>query len=272
MDISDLALRAIVDYVSRRGGADLSGYRESYLKRRIEYRMKSAGVDSVENYLKLLRTSDEEIKNLLDAITINVTEFMRDKTPFESFRKNVLKEIVERKKGSGSNIIRIWSAGCSYGEEPYSIAICVMEELNEDWRVTIYATDVDENCLNFAKNGVYEEKSILNLDPKIVEKYFEKINGKFKVKPILQKCVKFRKHDLIKDPPISRHFDVIFCRNVIIYFNDKQKDKVFADFYDSLSIEGYLIIGKSETIPEKFKSHFDCINLRDKIYKKVSGR
>ncbi len=265
----DLAFRSLISYVSRETGVDLSGYRESYLRRRVEFRMKVLGYGDIESYLRLLRNDREEVVRLLNTITINVTEFMRDVTPFKVFMEELLPEIADRKKRAGSRILRFWSAGCSCGEEPYSIAICVKEALGDSWQVTIYATDIDEECLRVAQRGVYKASQLRNLSDDVIERYFERVGNDYAVKSLLKRCVRFKKHDLTSEPPVSKYFDAVFCRNVMIYFSERQKEKVVKDFYDALVEGGYLIIGRSETLPASAKDLFECVNLREKIYRKV---
>lgn len=260
-----------MNYVSRLSGVDLSRYRESYLKRRVELRMKILGFQTFEQYLRYLRLNGhDEVKRLIDTITINVTEFMRDKTPFEYFMKVILPTIAEKKRKVGSNILRFWSAGCSCGEEPYSIAICTLEALGRGWNLSIYATDIDEKCLEIAKEGFYRASQLKNLRADIVRKYFDKEEDGYRVKRFLKRYIRFKKHDLTTEKPVSRYFDVIFCRNVMIYFSEKQKVKVVQDFYDALVDGGYLIIGKSETLPMGFKDKFECVSLKEKVYRKIS--
>lgn len=268
----DLAFKSLINYISRISKVDLSGYRESYLKRRIELRMKMLGIQSFDQYLRYLRLNeDDEVKRLIDTITINVTEFMRDKTPFEYFMKVILPEIANRKRKVGSNILRFWSAGCSCGEEPYSIAICVLEALGKNWNISIYATDIDERCLEIAKDGFYRKEQLKNLRIDLIKKYFDKEDEGYRVKSFLKRYVRFKKHDLTTEKPVSRYFDTIFCRNVMIYFSEKQKVKVVQDFYDALVDRGYLIIGKSETLPMGFKDKFECVSLREKVYRKIKS-
>lgn len=259
----------LLNKVSRLSGINLSMYRESYIKRRIDFRMKTIGIGSYYEYYQFLMTDKNELKNLINTITINVTEFMRDKTPFEVFMREVLPRIKERKLKSNSRLLRVWSAGCSCGEEPYSIAICVSEFFEKDWIISIYATDIDDNCLHSARMGVYNPEQLKNLGENLKLKYFEKINGKYIVRNLIKKYIKFKKHDLTTQPPIASYFDAIFCRNVMIYFSEKQKRKVLNDFYNSLSDSGYLIIGRSEIIPSEFKTKFKPIDLKEKIYIKT---
>lgn len=259
----------LVRKISKSSGIILTGYRDSYLKRRIDLRMKAAGADNYAAYMGLLERDQHEMKEVINALTVNVTEFMRDKTPFLFFREEILPDIMERKNKSKSNIVRFWSAACSYGEEPYSIGICSKEVLPEDWSVSIYATDIDEKCLEGASQGIYSKEQLKNLDPLLIKKYFEPSGEDFKVRNIHKLLIRFKKHDLTSEPPISKHFDAVFCRNVMIYFNENQKIKMLNDFYDSLANNGYLIIGKSETLPVEIRELFIPINIKEKVFQKV---
>lgn len=259
----------LVRKISKSSGIVLTGYRDSYLKRRIDLRMKAAGVDNYAKYLGLLERDQSEMKEVINTLTVNVTEFMRDKTPFMFFREEILPDIMERKKQCKSNIVRFWSAACSYGEEPYSIAICSKEVLPDDWTVSIYATDIEEKCLKGASQGIYSREQLKNLDPSLVMKYFEPSGEDFKVKNIRKLSIRFQKHDLTSEAPISKHFDAVFCRNVMIYFNEGQKIKMLKDFYEALSDDGYLIIGKSETLPIEIRELFAPVSVKEKIFKKV---
>jgi chemotaxis protein methyltransferase CheR len=259
----------LIKKASRSSGTDLTGYRNNYLRRRIDLRMRAVGIDNYATYTRLLDKNKNEITEFMNAITINVTEFMRDKTPFIFFRNEILPDLIERKKKSYSNTVRFWSAACSNGEEPYSIGICSKEVLPADWGISIYATDIDEDSLNRASKGIYREDQLKNLDPILIQKYFEPSGKDFKVRNINKLLIRFIKHDLTSEPPVSKHFDVVFCRNVMIYFNEDQKVKMLNDFYNSISEEGYLIIGKSENLPGEIREMFTPVSVRDKIFKKV---
>ncbi|AIY89723.1 CheR family methyltransferase [Geoglobus acetivorans] len=266
----DIAFKMLISYVSKQSGIDLNQYRESYLKRRIELRMKATGNKTFEEYLSFLRKNGKkEIEELINTIAINVTEFMRDVTPFKFFMERILPDIANRKHKVKSNMLRFWSAGCSNGEEPYSIAICIYESLGSDWLFTIYATDIDLDSLEKAKEGYYDASQLKNLNKTLLYKYFEKEDDGYRVKSFLKRHIRFKRHDLTTDTPVSKYLDGIFCRNVIIYFNDSQKSKIFNDFYNALVNRGYLIIGKSETLPSEFNDKFKCINLKDKVYQKT---
>jgi chemotaxis protein methyltransferase CheR len=260
----------LVQKASRSSGVALTSYRDNYLRRRIDLRMKAVGIDNYATYTRLLDKNKNEITEFLNAITINVTEFMRDKTPFTFFRSEILPDLMKRKRKSQSNSVRFWSAACSNGEEPYSIGICSKEVLPADWSISVYATDIDEDSLNRASKGVYSKEQLKNLDPTLIQKYFEPAGKDFKVRNIHKLLIRFMKHDLTSESPVSKHFDAVFCRNVMIYFNEKQKVKMLTDFYNSLSDGGYLIIGKSETLPDEIRELFTAVSIRDKIFKKCN--
>jgi len=259
----------LVRKISKASGIVLNGYRDSYLRRRIDLRIKTLGLENYTMYLRFLENNPEEVEEAINAITVNVTEFMRDKTPFLFFREQILPEIMDKKKKAQSNMVRFWSAACSNGEEPYSIGICSKEVLPEDWSISIYATDIDINCLNKASKGVYSQEQLNNLDLAHIQKYFEPAGEAFKIKNIPKLLLRFKRHDLTSEPPISKFFDTVFCRNVMIYFNEKQKVKMLKDFYNSLSEGGYLIIGKSETLPPEIRELFIPVSIKEKVFKKA---
>lgn len=269
MDVNTGDFKLLMRTISKLSGITLSGYRESYLQRRIDLRMKIVRMDDYTEYKKLIEKDPEEFKMILNHLTVNVTEFMRDKTPFMYFQDKLLSDVMERKKNANSKLVRFWSAGCSNGEEPHSISICAREFFPADWNVSIYATDIDDNCLKHASEGLYCEKQLQNVDRKLISKYFDPLEGNFKKKKLQNLTIRFKKHDLTGDSPVSKHFDVVFCRNVMIYFNEEQKIKMFNNFYESLSHGGYLIIGKSETMPPEVRDLFKPVSLRNKIYAKV---
>jgi chemotaxis protein methyltransferase CheR len=258
----------LVQKASKSSGVALTGYRDNYLRRRIDLRMKAVGIDNYATYTRLLDKNKNEITEFLNAITINVTEFMRDKTPFLVFQKDILPDLIEKKKKSHNNLVRFWSAACSNGEEPYSIGICSREVLPADWSISIYATDIDEDSLHRASKGIYNKEELKNVDSTLIQKYFEPSGKDFKIRNINKLSIRFMKHDLTSEPPVSKHFDAVFCRNVMIYFNEEQKIKMLTDFYNALSDDGYLIIGKSETLPDEIRELFSVVTIREKIFRK----
>jgi len=264
----DEEFQFLVQKASKSSGVALNGYRDSYLRRRIDLRMKAVGIDNYTTYSRFLEKNKNEVTEFMNTITINVTEFMRDKTPFLFFQNEILPDLIKKKNKSQNHMARFWSAACSNGEEPYSISICAKEILPADWNISIYATDIDEDSLGRASKGIYSKEQLKNLNPEYIQKYFESSGKDFKIKSMNRLSIRFMKHDLTSQPPVSKHFDAVFCRNVMIYFNEDQKIKMLTDFYNSLSDESYLIIGKSETLPDEIRELFSPVSIKEKIYKK----
>lgn len=221
-----------------------SNYKEDYIKRRILSRMRLTNTADFEAYHKYLLSNPQEADLLRNALTINVTKFFRDPEVFEVIRREVLPDLAHR-KGS----IRIWCAGCATGEEPYSLAILAHElmALHKNVSVTIYATDIDTVVLQKAMAGVYDRKALENVDEKRLRKHFiSHDDGTFEVRLHLKSLVRFREHDLMSGVPIARYLDAITCRNVTIYFTEKQKNDLAHLFYSALAADGYYIMGKTE--------------------------
>jgi chemotaxis protein methyltransferase CheR len=227
-------------------------------------RLQHRGYDSYQEYYNLLKFHPEgrlEIRELLDLITIGETYFFRNRAQFNVLMKFVLPEIIQRKEHAQDRCMRIWSAGCSRGDEPYSIAIAIMEvlpSLNE-WRISILGTDINRNGLACAKEAIYGEKDIVHLPKEYLDKYFKVQGSTYLLHPDVRKLVQLEYHNLVKDPFIDermQNIDLIFCRNVTIYFNGKTTQQVIENFYNCLTEEGYLFLGHTETlwqIPNKFE-------------------
>jgi chemotaxis protein methyltransferase CheR len=219
-------------------------------------RLQHRGYDSYQEYYNLLKFHPEgrlEIRELLDLITIGETYFFRNKAQFNVLMKFVLPEIIQRKEHAQDKCIRIWSAGCSRGDEPYSIAMAIMEvlpSLNE-WRISILGTDINRNGLACAKEALYGEKDIGHLPKEYLDKYFKVQDSTYILHPDVRKSVQLEYHNLVKDPFIDermQNIDLIFCRNVTIYFNGKTTQQVIENFYNCLAEEGYLFLGHTETL------------------------
>ena len=259
--------------LKRRLGIDLSGYKDQFIKRRVYARMLTCNVKSVSQYLRLLERSVEERRSFLDALSINVSCFFRDSYVWGVVKEKVLRKAIEDKIWKRGRL-QIWSAGCSYGQEPYTIAILILElakELGTLPPVTIYATDIDEDALERAKIGVYPPMEVKNVPPQLLREYFLWMNGKYKVRNEVKALVRFRRHDLINQPPL-KFIHIIFYRNVQIYLSRECQIKVLRNFYTSLNPPGYLILGTSETIGEEGKDLFELISTYARIYKKKVKR
>lgn len=245
-----------------------SNYKEDYIKRRVLSRMRLTNAADYEAYHRYLLANPQEIDLLRNALTINVTKFFRDPEVFEVMRREVLPDLARRK-----GTIRIWCAGCATGEEPYSIAILVheMTTLHPDVSVTIYATDIDTVVLQKAANGIYDRKALENVDERRLRKHFiSHDDGTFEVRPHVKDLVRFRKHDLMSGVPIARYLDAVTCRNVTIYFTERQKNDLTHLFHSALASDGYYVIGKTEYLGREVEHLFTPYNVMQKILRKAA--
>ncbi|HUL30306.1 MAG TPA: protein-glutamate O-methyltransferase CheR, partial [Thermodesulfobacteriota bacterium] len=227
-------------------------------------RLQHRGYDSYREYYNLLKFHPEgrvEIRELLDLITIGETYFFRNKAQFDVLMRFVLPEIMEKKEHSRDKRIRIWSAGCSGGDETYSIAIAMMEVIPSygQWDLSILGTDINRTGLGCAKEAVYAEKHISHLPKEYLGKYFKTVGSTYRLSPHVREFVHFEYHNLAKDPFIHegmQNADVIFCRNVMIYFDSQTTERVINHFHNCLARNGYLFLGHTETlwqITQKFE-------------------
>lgn len=265
----DQGFLALQKRIFKERGLDLSQYREKCLKRRIDVRLRATGVHGYLEYMAVLKKDPSEYDRLFDALTINVTNFFRDKSAYRIIEDTVIPELVSSKKREGKRIIRVWSAGCASGEEPYSMAILFHKILGErigDYLISIYATDIDDKVMEKAKRAEYEAGTVSGVDEKILRRYFN-CNLKYNLKEEIKQMVRFKRHDLISDRPLA-HLDIILCRNVLIYFSRGLQMRLFGEFYEALNKGGYLILGKTESLAGKPAGLLQPVNIRERIYRK----
>ncbi|RLF90907.1 protein-glutamate O-methyltransferase CheR [Thermococci archaeon] len=258
--------------IFKRLGVSMEAYKDSYLQRRIRARMRKLGITDYMEYYKLLKTNKDEFEELLFTIAINVTEFFRDPIVWKTFQNKILPELIDFKKKYGSRSIKIWSAACSTGQEPYSIAMTLYEVLGQNlggFRVSILATDIDKEALQAAMRGEYPVDAVEKQVPKhMILKYFDRISEeRYRIKPFVKRLVTFRLLNLLSSP-YPKGFDVIFIRNVLIYMNREAQEEIFKKLYDSLEDHGYLILGKTETILGDATKLFKLYDLVARVYKK----
>ena len=266
--IEQMYFKRILNHIKNVLKIDVTQYKDSYIMRRLRVRMKATKCKTFKEYYEYLKSHSDENEKLAETLTVNVTEFWRDLTVYKEIQKIIDGWVADRKIRK----IRIWSAGCSSGEEPYGIAIILSEAMEKHKRkllnALITATDIDKEILAKAKRGVYHAKQLKNLPPQIIEKYFIKLNDEeYMIKNTLKKFVKFQYHDLIKDPPL-KNMDMVLCRNVIIYFDKKIQEEIFLKFYEALNPGGFLILGKTEILHGEAKKLFKTYNARERIYQK----
>lgn len=239
---------------------DLSAYKPAQLHRRIKSLMNRIGVDSYIEYTNLIKSNEAERDRFLNYITINVTEFFRNPQLFLELGKKIKEEMLV------NNInLKIWSAACSQGSEPYSLAMLI-REISPYGRHEIIATDIDGPILDRAKEGKYAYSEIKNISEELLNKYFKKKNEEYYVEPIIKSMVAFKKHDLILDD-YFRNLDLIVCRNVVIYFNSSIKNEIYKRFHSALKMGGLLFVGATESIYNYKELGFDKVGTF--IYRKI---
>ena len=254
-------------------GLDCEQYKESCLKRRIAVRLRATGAENYLGYLRVLRLDPEEYARLMNELTINVTQFFRDPDVYKKLWRNVIPDLVNAKKGMGSRTLRVWSAGCASGEEPYSIAVLLEEVLGEDagrWNIRILGSDFDDRSLAAAKEGVYYDLEMLKgIEP---SKYFEadqvQDGSRWRAKEGIKRKTRFEKVNLLAETE-ARRFDMVFCRNVLIYFGRQVQAKIIESLSRSILREGYLVLGKSETLGQEASRSFRAVFPRERIYKLI---
>ena len=246
-------------WVYRELGINLLAYKPEQLNRRINSLMQRNGISSLEEYKTVIKNDSEQRQKFLDFITINVTEFFRNPEIFDCLEESIKKELLTKSKN-----LKVWSAACSIGCEPYSLAI-MLNRINRNGINTIIATDIDNTILAKAKKGEYTNAEIKNVKSDELDKFFEKRDDKYYIDDSIKSMVTFRKHDLILDSYES-NFDLILCRNVVIYNNDV-KEKIYMKFAESLKPGGLLFVGATESIYKYKEFGFD--KLSTFIYQKV---
>ena len=260
----------LLDYLKASRGFDFSAYKVSTLMRRIQKRMHDVEVESYAAYTDYLEVHPDEFGPLFDTVLINVTSFFRDAPAWEYLKAHILPRILEDKPRGAP--VRIWCAGCASGEEAYTLAMLLCEAIGEDGlrqRAKIYATDADEGALVTARQGIYDQRHIEGVPAELLEKYFEKVHGRYRFRTDLRRCLIFGRHDLVQDAAISR-LDLLACRNTLMYFNSEAQEKILARFHFALNKAGYLFLGKAETLLSH-NSSFKPVDLKHRIFARTTS-
>lgn len=263
-------LNKLIYKVRKDRGLDLHQYRRAYVERRLATRMRVLNLHTYRQYERYLDEKPDEYTTLLDTLTINVTDFFRDETVYELFRSQVLPMLLDDKAKMRQRQIRLWSAGCATGEEVYSITMAILSALGEradQFLFTVFGTDIDPKALEIAKRGVYDIGKLQHIPKGDRARFVERSNETFTFKPEVMHHTKFRALNLFEDEPIHI-VDVIFCRNVFIYFTREQQAKVLEGFWTALHRGGYLVLGRSEKMAASLVQRFELVNGRERIYKK----
>jgi len=228
-------------------------YKVKPLARRVRSRMRRIGVEDYDDYAMLLRSSKGEKAKLKDALTINLTSFFRNKTVFETLKTEILPYMKDP---------AIWSAGCANGAEPYALAI-LCKELNMNF--SVLGTDIDKESIKEACEGIYDEMAVKELPSYYKLKYFEKVDKGYKVIKEIRDLVAFRNLDL-KHVNYKNRFDLVVCRNVLIYMTKEFQEKILKSFSAAMKENGYLVLGKVESLPNSVRDIYKPVSIRDRIY------
>jgi chemotaxis methyl-accepting protein methylase len=257
--------------ISVERGFGCASYKEKCLRRRIAVRMRARGVHSYADYARLLDGDAPEFDKLIDALTINVTKLFRNREAWDAIAARVLPEVLPP---GGTGPVRVWSAGCSRGQEPYSLAVLLHRHLEQQGRlrelsrVQVLATDIDQRCLATAARGGFDEEDFAEVPAAIRQRYFAP-EAPFRVDPAAAALVRFQTHDLLRDPaPIPGGFQLVMCRNVLIYFDRESQERCFSTFFDALAPGGFLVLGKVETLLGEARKRFLAVDARERIFRK----
>jgi chemotaxis protein methyltransferase CheR len=242
---ADFEMYRILIY--KESGIHFTPTNRSILESRLKEQLREKGINSAREYYSTLTGNQGELKSFLDSITTNLTRFFRNQAQFDALEHHVVPQLINQKRPGGSNTIKIWSAGCSTGEEPYTIAMLMSEVLPPQWKYEILASDISLKCLMTAKEGFYAESRIVGVPDGHLKKYFDKVEGGYKVRQEIMSKIRFDYHNLINDSGL-RGLDVVFCRNVIIYFDEAAQTSVINRFWDAMASKSFLFIGHSESL------------------------
>lgn len=256
--------------ISADRGFGCASYKEKCLRRRIAVRMRARGVHTYADYARILDTDTTEYDRLLDALTINVTKLFRNWDAYAAMAEQVVPALWHQELPA----IRVWSAGCSTGDEPYSLGIlfhryaATKGMLAQIDRVKILGTDIDKQCLAAAERGQFDEADFADTPDELRSRYFSE-TPPFTVSAAVRQLVRFERRDLLSDAPPPGPHDLIVCRNVLIYFDRDTQERLFEMFHDALAPKGFLVLGKVETLLGRARSRFAPVDARERIFRRL---
>jgi two-component system CheB/CheR fusion protein len=264
--------RQRVDHILKlllsRSGHDFRSYKRTTVLRRIHRRMGLNGVSTLREYARLLDSSAPEVEALAQDLMVTVTGFFRDREAWEALDREVIGPLVARKEQGSS--IRIWTPGCASGEEAYSLAMLLAEQVGSSGKnidMKIFATDSKDPNLTTSRTGLFAEAAVAGIFPQRLQRFFEKLDGSYRIRRELRELILFASHNLLRDPPFSR-VDLISCRNLLIYFEPEVQKKVLSLFHFALDEGGYLFLGSAETVG-KGDDLFEAVSNKWRIYRRV---
>src|SRR5208282_4908945 len=274
ISISDEVFKQFRDFIYEKSGIFIPENKKYFIENRLGRRIQDLNLKSYEDYLYNLKYNSDhrELQRLFDLITTNETFFFREPQQFEVFRGELLNQIVTENTKTGRRDIKIWSAASSTGEEAYTVSIVLLEKVElGGLKKDIFASDISESVLASARAGIYGSYAIRNVPGPYLNKYFKNTGQQYSLSGGVKSMVKFSRVNLMeeKDVRMLRGFDVVFCRNVLIYFDDKAKQKVVSNLYDVLRPGGYLFVGTSESLHNLTRAFRPVVINKVIIYQKV---
>ena len=267
--LTEQELDEISTLIEQRSAILFDSSRERFFSTRVREHLAEKGLGNGTELLQLVRGSSTEYEALLERLLTQETSFFRYPAVYDALEKRILPEVQERKFWESPRTLRIWSAGCSTGEEPYSIAVSLCQSLKfaEAWEIEILATDISRRALRYAERGVYSKRSLQDVSLGQVETYFTAVKHGFQVKPRIRRMISFVQMNLVESVYVGK-LDCIFCMNVLMYFSDERRIRILHRFYDALEPGGYFLLGHSETL-SNVPMKFEAIVLGDcRIYRK----
>lgn len=260
-------IEKIISEIKKKTGKSIQEFKPVFLERRIQYRMRMLNIPELKEYVELVSSSCNEAESLYSSFSINVTKFFRDPQVWEKLEKETIPNLIEKSKFS---TIKIWSCGSASGEEPHSISIMLHELLKgtgKDYR--IYANDINNHALIRAEKAVYRNANLVNMSNLKINRYFEKISEEYyQVKLNIRNKIQYEEMDLMKTA--GHMFDIIFCRNVLIYYDKNSQESIYKKFSELLIDGGILILGQDESmIGTKGKEFFKILDPKERIYQKI---
>ena len=245
--LSDIEFRKFKDLIYKESGIHFTESNRTILESRIREKLRKSSFKDVNEFLELIVKDEGELKQFLDSITTNLTRFFRNNAHYSAFQKFVIPDLIEYKRKTGNKVVRCWSAGCSTGEEPYTNAMVLKECLPSDFKIEVVASDLSLKSLMTAQEGFYSDMKVKGIPEEYLAKYFSKATGGYRVKDEIKKMIAFDYHNLKFDSG-KRNLDIVFCRNVLIYFDEPAQKNVIDRFWDAMSNHSYLFIGHSESL------------------------
>jgi chemotaxis protein methyltransferase CheR len=267
--LSDAELTEIRILIEQRSAVHLDESRERFFQARVRHYAEEKAFANGSELLRAIRSSSIEYETFLEGLLTQETSFFRYPAVYEALEKTILPEIQERKRWENPRTLRVWSAGCSTGEEPYSIAITLCDALKfpEAWEIEVLATDISRRALRHAEKGGYSKRSLSDLSPARVDAHFAPAKHGFQVRPRTRRMISFAQMNLAEHVYVGK-FDCIFCMNVLMYFRDERRLAILRRFYEALEPGGYFLLGHSETLTHT-RVQFEPVVLGDcRLYRK----